>query len=99
MLDAIVAQLERALPAMTVASRDLTAKTYESAPPHKALVLRPVAAPIALSAGRRRKGRSKPRWRVSRSITVHPCALLAVDNVYRADPGGNLVMRDMPLVH
>jgi hypothetical protein len=39
--DAIVAQLERALPAMTTDSRDLTAKTYQSAPPHKALVLRP----------------------------------------------------------
>jgi len=70
LLDAIVAQLERALPAMTVASRDLTAKTYESAPPHKALVLRPVAELIALSAGRRRKERSKPHWRDVRSITV-----------------------------
>jgi hypothetical protein len=99
LLDAIVAQLERALPAMTVASRDLTAKTYESAPPHKALVLRPSGGTYRFVGWPSAEGAEQATLEGCQIYYGTPCALLAVDNVYRADPSGNLVMRDMPLVH
>ncbi len=97
--DAIVAQLERALPAMTAASRDLTAKTYESAPPHKALVLRPGGGTYRFFGWPSAEGAEQSTLEGCQIYYGTPCALLAVDHVYRADPSGNPVMRDMPLVH
>jgi len=97
--DAIVAQLERALPAMTADSRDLIAKTYESAPQHKALVLRPSGGTYRFVGWPSAEGAEQATLEGCQIYYGIPCALLAVDDVYRADPSGNLVMRDMPLVH
>jgi hypothetical protein len=97
--DAIVAQLERGLPAMTAESRDLTAKTYESAPPHKALVLRPSGGTYRFVGWPSAEGAEQTTLEACQIYYGAPCAVLAIDDVYRADPDGSLVMRDMPLVH
>ena len=97
--DTIVAQLERALPAMTAESRDMTAKTYEAATPHKALVLRPGGGTYRFVGWPSAEGAEQTTLEACEIYYGAPCAVLAVDDVYRADPGGNLAMRDMPLVH
>jgi hypothetical protein len=97
--DAIVAQLERALPAMTAESRDLTAKTYASAPPHKALVLRPSGGTYRFVGWPSAEAVEQATLEGCQIYYGSPCALLAVDDVYRADPAGNLAMRDMPQIH
>lgn len=94
--DLIVTQLERGLPAMNEGARENLAKAYDSAPAHKALALHPgggiyrfVDFPTADSA-------EQATLEACQIYYGFACALVAVDDISRADANGNLALRDMP---
>ena len=96
--DAIMAQLERALPVMTADARESLAKTYESAAAHKALALHPGGGTYRFVGWPSADGVEQATLEACQIYYGVPCWLVAVDNVSRADASGNLALRDMPNV-
>ena len=96
--DALLAQLERALPAMTVAARAAFATAYESAAAHKALALHPNGGIYRSVGWPSADDAEQAALEGCQIYYAAPCGLLAVDNVSRADANGNLATRDMPRV-
>jgi hypothetical protein len=97
--DVIMAQFERGLPAMTVDARESLIKTYESAPTHKALALRPGGGTYRFVNWPSADGVEQATMEACQIYFDSSCVLLAVDNVSRVDAGGNHAQRDMPRVH
>ncbi len=97
--DVIMTQFERGLPALSEDFRQTLAKAYESAPVHKALAVhlgggtyRLVNFPTADSA-------EQATLEACQIYYGNACALVAVDNISRADASGNVALHDMPRVH
>jgi hypothetical protein len=97
--DVIMAQFELALPAMPVAARETLTKAYESAPAHKALAVHGGGGSYRLINWPSADGVEQATLEACQVYYGFPCALVAVDNVSRADANGNLTQRDMPRVH
>ena len=96
--EAIVAQFERSLPAMTAQSRDLLAKAYESALVHKALAVRPNGGTYRFVAWPSVEGAELATLEGCQVYYGGPCALLASDDLLHGDASGNLATRDMTRV-
>ena len=88
--DVIMAQLERALPAITVDARENLAKSYESAPAHKALALHAGGGIYRFVNWPSADGAEQTTLEACQVYYGFSCALLAVDNISRADASGNL---------
>ena len=97
--DALLIQLERAMPAMTAPARDTLARNYEAAAVHKALALH-------LKNGGTYRFVGFPSADAAEQTTLEgcavyygeACALLAVDDVVRAEVRNGLSPSEMPRV-
>ena len=96
--DALLAQLERALPVMTTAERATLAANYESAAAHKALAAYPDSGTYRSVNWPSAEDAEQSALEGCQIYYGGPCVLVAVDNVDRAEPNGAFVRHDMPRV-